>query len=142
MEIFSDKEKNELLKRIAGANNMYEAYSDAERCIIDEDLYPNGLVDVLSRLVMPDHYICEISNKGKAFLEKGGYEALQKEQEEKKQIEDERRELTRLQTEELNYRKRIRKLERTILIQHFIEAVLFLVSMVLAIIHFCLKINP
>lgn len=141
MEIFSNKEKNDLLKRIA-EKNIYQAYSDAELAMIDEDLYPNGLVNVLSKLARPDHYICEISKKGKAFLGKGGYEAIQKEQEEKKLIEEERRELTRLQMEELSYKKRIRKLERTVLIQHFIEAVLFLISATLAVVHLCLKTNP
>lgn len=142
MGIFSNEEKNELLKRIAGANNIYEAYSDREIAMIDDELYPNGLVDVLSKLTMPDHYICEISKKGLAFLEKGGYEIIQREQEEKEQIENERRELTRLQAEELNYKKRIRKLERTVLIQHFIEAVLFLISVILTVVYFCLKTNP
>lgn len=142
MDIFSNKEKNELLQRIANAGKIYEAYSNAEMAMIDEDLYPNGLVNILSKLCMPDHYLCEISKKGKAFLEKGGYETIQKEQEEKKLIEDERRELTRLQTEELNYKKRIRKLERTVLTQHFIEAVLFLISVILAVVHFCLNTNP
>lgn len=142
MEIFSNKEKNELLIRIANAKGLYEAYSEAELAMIDEYLYPSGFVDIMSRLVMPGHYICEITNKGKAFLNKGGYEAIQKEQDENLAIENERIELIRLQKEELNYKKRIRELERIVLMQRVIEAILFFISLGFTIAYFCLKTKP
>lgn len=142
MEIFSNKEKNELLKEIANATSLFRTRNEKDIAMIDDDLYPNGFVDILSRLEMPSQYFCEITTKGLVFLEKGGYEAIQKELEEKKQTEYEQRELTRLQAEELNYKKRIRKLENIVLAQRVIEAALFLISIGFAIAYFCLKSNP
>ncbi|WP_288323690.1 hypothetical protein [Xylanibacter rodentium] len=70
------------------------------------------------------------------------YTAIQREQEDDKQREEEKRELVRLQTEELKYKKKIRKLEHIVLAQRVVEAVLSLISIAFAIAYFCAKNNP
>lgn len=86
------------------------------------------------------HY--QINENGYRFIKQGGFKGEEERKNRAHEIESLTLENARLQKESAEYQKKIRHKESIIRTQHYIEAVLFLVSMVLAFIHFCLKINP
>jgi hypothetical protein len=108
MEIFSNKEKNDLLQKIGKAKSLEKIYDENEREIIDRDLYPKGYVDIISKLMMPDQYLCEITPLGKAFLSKGGYIAIEEEEDHERVIQKLKNEILILTKEKLRYEKSIR----------------------------------
>lgn len=108
MEIFSNKEKNALLQKIGDAKQFKEIFDENEIGIIDSELYPKGYVNIISKLMMPDHYLCEITSLGKAFLSKGGYIAIEKEEDHERVIKELEKENLILTREKLRYEKSIR----------------------------------
>ena len=74
-----------------------------------------------------------ITDKGKSFILHGGYSKQEEKEQAKLLAEKERLELTRLQKEELMYKRKIRRQEDVIRSHKFIEAVLGLVSIGLGI---------
>ena len=107
MDIYSAEEKDEVLKSIVSMN--YTSIDEKRAMsIIDEYLYPLGLIDKPLRLSNPDHYICVSTQKGKDFLSTGGFTRIEREEEERMSHEIEKQELVRLQKEELLYKKKVR----------------------------------
>lgn len=125
MDIYSAEEKDEVLKSIVSMN--YTSIDEKRAMsIIDEYLYPLGLIDKPLRLSNPDHYICVSTQKGKDFLSTGGFTRIEREEEERMSHEIEKQELVRLQKEELLYKKKVR-------FWQVISALLALLSAVLGI---------
>lgn len=107
MDIYSAEEKDEVLKSIVSMN--YTSINDKRAMsIIDEYLYPLGLIEKPLRMSNPDHYICVSTQKGKDFLSTGGFTRIEREEEERMSHELESQELVRLQKEELLYKKKVR----------------------------------
>ncbi|QIU95620.1 hypothetical protein [Bacteroides faecium] len=135
MDIYSAKEKDDILIEII-SKDCISIDTKRGMSIIDEFLFPEGLIEKPMRLCMPDHYICTATQKGKDFIEIGGFQALQKEHEDeinrKNELDKLMSENLRLQNEELNYKKKIRHQESIIRLHQYIEAVSWIVSIVVA----------
>lgn len=131
MDIYSAEEKDEVLKSIVSMD--YTSIDDKRAMsIIDEYLYPLGLIEKPLRLSNPDHYICVSTQKGKDFLSTDGFTRIKREEDEKMSHEIERQELVQLQKEELIYKKKIR-------LWQFLCALFALLSTILGAINFFLK---
>ena len=131
MDIYSAEEKDKALKSIVSMD--YTSIDDKiAMSIIDEYLYPLGLIEKPLRLSNPDHYICVSTQKGKDFLSTGGFMRIKCEEDEKMSHEIEKQELVRLQKEELIYKKKIR-------LWQFLCALFALLSTILGAINFFLK---
>lgn len=108
MELYTAREKDVLLEKIISSHLYYKAYDENERDIIGKFLYPDGYVDIESKLMMPEHYICTATSLGKKFLLKGGYTTIDKEQKRDEVIKALEEGNLRLQNESLEYKKRMR----------------------------------
>lgn len=75
-DIFSNKEKIDLLRKIA-AKPFYEARTDFEMALIEDRLVKEGYVKILSRYETSEHFLCEITSLGKAFIERVVYEDME-----------------------------------------------------------------
>lgn len=117
MDIYSSKEKDDVLNKII-AEDYISLYEKREMSIADNFLSPMGLIEISMKLVMPDHYVCISTQKGKDFMAAGGFAQIQQEENEKAEHEKEKQELVRLQRESLEYQKTIRHQETIIRLQH------------------------
>lgn len=107
MDIYTAEEKDRVLNAIVSVD--YISIDDKRAMsIIDEYLYPCGLVEKPLRLSNPDHYICMTTQKGKDFLSAGGFSKMQEDEDKRNLLKLEQQELIRLQKEELLYKKKIR----------------------------------
>ena len=71
-DIFSNKEKIDLLRKIA-AKPFYDARTDFEMALIEDSLVKEGYVKILSRYVIPEYFTCEITPLGRTIVKKGKY---------------------------------------------------------------------
>ncbi|WP_042369866.1 hypothetical protein [Bacteroides neonati] len=137
MDIYTAEEKDNALKAISSERR---ASIDNKRymSIIDEYLYPEGLVEKPMKLICPEHYICEISQKGIDFLQAGGFSKLKEEEDEMNEarliIEKLTAENLRLQNDDFEYKKKIRHQEDTIRIHKYIEAVSWAITTIVGLI--------
>ena len=133
MEIYTSEEKDATLKEIV-LEDYISIYIPREMAIVDEYLYPDGYVEKPIRLSPPEHYICVATRKGKDFIEAGGYQAIEKEQNEIRDRKIEIERLTadnlKLQNDELEYKQKIRRQESVIRMHQCIEALLFLAGLI------------
>lgn len=131
MDIYTAKEKDDILIEIISKDRTS---IDTKRgmSIIDEFLFSERLIEKPMRLCMPDHYICTATQKGKDFIEAGGFQALQKEREDEINRKDELDKLMsenlRLQNDELDYKKKIRHQDSIIRLHQYIEAISWIIS--------------
>ena len=131
MDIYSAKEKDDVLKKII-ATDYISLYEKREMSIADNFLSPMGLIEISMKLVMPDHYVCVSTQKGKDFIAAGGFVQIQKEENEKAEHEKEKQELVRLQKESLEYQKTIRHQETIIRLHKYVEAVSWLITLIIS----------
>lgn len=135
MEIYPAEKKDSVLKEIISKDRI-SISSKRGMAIIDKFLFPEGFVEKPMRLCMPDHYICTATQKGKDYLEAGGYQALQKENEEeifrKNELDRLVGENLKLQNEELKYKKKIRRQEALIRFHQYIEAVSWIITIIVS----------
>ena len=114
MEIYSATEKDDILSQII-SKDYISIDSNRGMSIIDEFLFPMGLIEKPLKLSMPDHYICVSTQKGKDFMIMGGFKALKEEQDkedyQRKEIERLTIENLNLQNKELKYKEKIRHQE-------------------------------
>ena len=80
-----------------------------------------------------------ISPAGIEFIEKGGLSGEKEREEYKREMEHLNRELTKLNVESLEYKKKIRHQESVIRMHKYIQALSWVVSAVLALLLFFLK---
>lgn len=134
MEIYSAKEKDDILSQII-SKDYISIDSNKGMSIIDEFLFPMGLIEKPLKLSMPDHYICVSTQKGKDFMIKGGFKALKEEQDkedhQRKEIERLTVENLNLQNEELKYKEKIRHQERIIRLHKYLEALSWIISLIM-----------
>ncbi len=131
MEIYPAGEKDEVLNKII-SEDYISLYEKREMSIADEFLSPMGLIEISMKLVMPDHYVCVSTQKGKDFMLAGGFTKIQKEEKEKAEYEKEKQELVRLQKESLEYQKTIRHQETMIRLHKCVEAVSWLITLIVS----------
>lgn len=122
METYTAREKDELLRR------YYYGMDSFCNTTLREILCGDGYIEYHPNLMQ---YF--ITDKGKSFILQGGYSRQEEKEQAKLLAEKERMELTRLQKEELMYKRKIRRQEDVIRIHKFIEAVLGLISIGLGI---------
>lgn len=89
MDIYSSKEKDDVLNKII-AEDYISLYEKREMSIADNFLSPMGLIEISMKLVMPDHYVCISTQKGKDFMAAGGFAQIQQEENEKAEHEKEK----------------------------------------------------
>jgi hypothetical protein len=135
MKLYTAIEIDDLLRFIASEDRI-PVDSKRGMSIIDEYLYPEGLVYKPMRLILPEHYRCEISQKGKDFLDAGGFVQIEKEEKEEDELKSRIENLTlenlRLQNSDLGYKEKIRHQESVIRLHKYIEAVSWIISIIIA----------
>lgn len=122
METYNAREKDRLLMM------YYHGIDSFCDTILREILCGDGYIEYNQNLMK---YF--ITDKGKSFILQGGYSRQEEKEQAKLLAEKERMELTRLQKEELIYKRKIRRQEDVIRIHKFIEAILGLISIGLGI---------
>lgn len=134
MEIYSATEKDDILSQII-SKDYISINSNRGMSIIDEFLFPMGLIEKPLKLSMPDHYICVSTQKGKDFMIMGGFKALKEEQDkedyQRKEIERLTIENLNLQNKELKYKEKIRHQERIIRLHKYLEALSWIISLIM-----------
>lgn len=137
MDIYTAEEKDDALRLISSGGHV-SIDNKRYMSIVDEYLYPEGLVEKPMKLICPEHYVCEISQKGIDFLQAGGFGKLQKEEDKINNIRLEIEKLTtenlKLQNDDLEYKKKIRHQEAIIRLHQYIEAISWVISIIVTLI--------
>lgn len=134
MDIYTNKEKSEVLNIIASSTTQNEPScidNKKYQTIIDEYLVPYGFVKVSDSSL--GGYICSITDKGLNFLKKGGFEQLEIEQQLKRKSDELMQENIRLTNIKLKYEIKTRRLAVLSLVASIIGVIIAGLSLFLSI---------
>lgn len=137
MEVYSNKEKQSVLERIVkgapkGSCEFCKVIDDKEQSIVETSLEPIGLVKVWGRNSGLD---CELTEKGYAFMKKGGFNQFEVEEQSKREMDNLTKENIKLTNKKLRFELRTRWIAVISLIVSIIGLVISILTFVCHPIH-------
>lgn len=123
MEAFTNEEKQSVLEKLV--KGMCNLTDIKDQNIVDDCLVPNGIVKVWGRHT---GYDCELTEKGRALLKKGGYNRIQSEENRQRKLEQLKEENVLLTNKKLKYERHTRWIAIASLVVSIISVIVAIYS--------------